>query len=61
VIHQIYPRSLADGNGDGEGDIAGRRPRLPCLVELGVDGVWISPWYPSPMADGGYDAGGRTS
>ena len=55
VIYQIYPRSFADANGDGSGDIAGLRARLPYLVDLGVDGVWISPWYPSPMADGGYD------
>ncbi|GAA3612847.1 glycoside hydrolase family 13 protein [Microlunatus ginsengisoli] len=55
VIYQIYPRSFADANGDGDGDIAGMRRRLPYLVDLGVDGVWVSPWYPSPMADGGYD------
>ncbi len=55
VIYQIYPRSFADANGDGDGDIAGMGQRLPYLVDLGVDGVWISPWYPSPMADGGYD------
>ena len=55
VIYQVYPRSFADGNGDGDGDIAGIRAHLPYLVELGVDGIWISPWYPSPMADGGYD------
>jgi alpha-glucosidase len=55
VIYQIYPRSFADGNADGDGDIAGIRARLPYLVELGVDGIWIAPWYPSPMADGGYD------
>jgi alpha-glucosidase len=55
VIYQVYPRSFADGNGDGDGDLAGLRARLPYLVELGVDGIWMSPWYPSPMADGGYD------
>ncbi|WP_199550082.1 glycoside hydrolase family 13 protein [Streptomyces sp. N35] len=55
AIYQIYPRSYADGNGDGIGDIAGIRARLPHLRDLGVDAVWISPWYPSPMADGGYD------
>jgi len=55
VIYQIYPRSFADASGDGEGDIAGMRARLPYLEDLGVDGIWISPWYPSPMADGGYD------
>ncbi|NGO78552.1 glycoside hydrolase family 13 protein [Streptomyces sp. YC504] len=55
AIYQIYPRSYADGNGDGIGDLAGIRAHLPHLRELGVDAVWISPWYPSPMADGGYD------
>ena len=55
VIYQVYPRSFADGDGDGEGDLSGLRARLPYLAELGVDGIWISPWYPSPMADGGYD------
>ncbi|GAA5021848.1 glycoside hydrolase family 13 protein [Actinopolymorpha pittospori] len=55
VIYQIYVRSFADGNGDGVGDIAGIRSRLPYLAELGVDAIWITPWYASPMADGGYD------
>jgi alpha-glucosidase len=55
VIYQIYIRSFADGNGDGIGDIAGIRSRLPYIVDLGVDAVWINPWYPSPMADAGYD------
>ncbi|MER7172579.1 glycoside hydrolase family 13 protein [Streptomyces mesophilus] len=55
AIYQIYPRSYADGNGDGIGDLSGIRARLTHLSELGVDAVWISPWYPSPMADGGYD------
>ena len=55
VIYQIYLRSFADGNGDGIGDLAGVRARLPYLRELGVDALWITPWYPSPMADGGYD------
>ncbi|KAB8159476.1 DUF3459 domain-containing protein [Streptomyces sp. 3MP-14] len=55
VIYQVYIRSFADGNGDGIGDIAGLRARLPYLQELGVDALWINPWYPSPMADGGYD------
>jgi alpha-glucosidase len=55
VIYQIYPRSFADSDGDGDGDLAGMIQRLTYLVDLGVDGVWISPWYPSPMADGGYD------
>jgi len=55
VIYQVYPRSFADGNGDGLGDIAGLRARLPYLADLGVDAIWINPWYPSPMADAGYD------
>jgi alpha-glucosidase len=55
VIYQIYPRSFADGNGDGVGDLAGVRARLGYLAELGVDAVWFSPWYASPMADAGYD------
>ncbi len=55
VIYQIYPRSFADGTGDGIGDIAGIRSRLPYLAELGVDAIWLSPWYTSPMADAGYD------
>jgi len=55
VIYQVYVRSFADGNGDGIGDLAGVRQRLPYLRELGIDAVWFTPWYPSPMADGGYD------
>lgn len=55
VIYQIYPRSFADGNGDGTGDLAGVRSRLPYLRDLGVDAVWFTPWYVSPLADGGYD------
>ncbi len=55
VVYQVYPRSFADGNGDGTGDIAGIRSRLPYLAGLGVDAIWISPWYPSPLNDGGYD------
>ena len=48
-------RSFADGNGDGIGDLAGVRARLPYLADLGVDAIWFNPWYPSPMADAGYD------
>ncbi|HVX45622.1 MAG TPA: glycoside hydrolase family 13 protein [Mycobacteriales bacterium] len=55
VIYQVYPRSFADGNGDGIGDLAGLRSRLPYLASLGVDAVWISPWYPSPQVDAGYN------
>lgn len=55
VVYQLYIRSFADGDGDGIGDIAGIRSRLPYLRDLGVDAIWINPWFPSPMADGGYD------
>ena len=55
VIYQVYIRSFADGDGDGVGDIAGIRSRLPYLAGLGLDALWINPWYPSPMKDGGYD------
>ncbi len=55
VIYQVYVRSFADSNGDGVGDLPGIRSRLPHLQELGVDAVWITPFYASPMADGGYD------
>ena len=55
VIYQVYVRSFADGNGDGTGDLAGVREHLGYLKDLGVDAIWFNPWYPSPMADGGYD------
>jgi alpha-glucosidase len=55
AIYQVYLRSFADGNGDGIGDLAGLRSRLPYLKDLGIDAIWLNPWYPSPMADGGYD------
>ncbi|MYV46540.1 alpha-glucosidase [Streptomyces sp. SID2888] len=55
VIYQVYVRSFADGDGDGTGDLAGVRARLPYLAELGVEALWFSPWYLSPMKDGGYD------
>lgn len=55
VIYQIYPRSFADGNGDGVGDLAGVREHLAYLADLGVDALWFTPWYESPLADGGYD------
>ncbi|TLS42359.1 glycoside hydrolase family 13 protein [Streptomyces montanus] len=55
VIYQVYIRSFADGNGDGVGDIAGIRSRLAYLKALGIDAIWINPWYKSPMADHGYD------
>ena len=55
VIYQIYPRSFQDTNGDGIGDLKGIERRLDYLASLGVDAIWISPIYPSPMADFGYD------
>ncbi|MGW1679011.1 glycoside hydrolase family 13 protein [Saccharopolyspora sp. NPDC002376] len=55
VVYQVYVRSFADSNGDGIGDLTGIRERLPHLVDLGVDAVWLTPFFPSPMADGGYD------
>ncbi|PWJ67046.1 alpha-glucosidase [Rathayibacter iranicus] len=55
AVYQIYPRSFADANGDGIGDLAGIIERIPYLRELGIDAVWLSPFYPSALADGGYD------
>ncbi|AXI76709.1 glycoside hydrolase family 13 protein [Peterkaempfera bronchialis] len=55
VIYQVYPRSFADSDGDGMGDLPGIRSRLPYLRDLGVDAVWLSPFYASPQADAGYD------
>ncbi|MGH8950445.1 MAG: glycoside hydrolase family 13 protein [Acidimicrobiia bacterium] len=55
VVYQVYLRSFADGDGDGTGDIAGLRSRLTYLHSLGVDAIWINPWYESPLNDGGYD------
>ena len=55
VIYEVYIRSFADGDGDGIGDISGLRARLSHLADLGVDALWITSWYPSPMKDGGYD------
>jgi alpha-glucosidase len=55
VIYQVYPRSFMDSNGDGVGDLRGMADRLDYLGWLGVDAVWINPFYPSPMSDGGYD------
>jgi alpha-glucosidase len=55
VVYQIYVRSFADANGDGVGDLPGIREHLPYLRELGVDGLWLTPFYPSPGADHGYD------
>ena len=55
VIYQVYPRSFADSDGDGIGDLPGISARLPYLADLGVDAVWLSPFFRSPMIDGGYD------
>jgi alpha-glucosidase len=55
VIYEIYVRSFADASGDGIGDLAGIRARLPYVRELGVDAIWLTPFYPSPQADAGYD------
>ena len=55
VVYQVYVRSFADANGDGTGDLAGVRSRLPYLASLGIDALWFNPWYPSPLADSGYD------
>ncbi|MFF8902133.1 alpha-amylase family glycosyl hydrolase [Streptomyces lydicus] len=55
VIYQVYVRSFADSDGDGVGDLRGARERLPYLRDLGVDAVWLTPFYASPQADGGYD------
>lgn len=55
VVYQVYPRSFADSDGDGLGDLRGVISRVPYLRELGIDAVWLSPFYPSALADGGYD------
>ena len=55
AFYQIYVRSFQDSNGDGIGDLPGIRSRLPYLKELGVDALWLTPFYPSPQADHGYD------
>ncbi|MCC3278432.1 alpha-amylase [Arthrobacter sp. zg-Y40] len=55
VIYQVYPRSFADGDGDGVGDLAGLLDRLPYIASLGVDGIWMTPFQPSPQVDQGYD------
>ena len=55
VFYQIYPRSFADGNGDGVGDFYGMFDRLDYLRNLGIDAIWLSPHYPSPNFDCGYD------
>jgi alpha-glucosidase len=61
IIYQIYPRSFADSDGDGTGDLAGIVDRLDYLQELGIDAIWLSPIYPSPGLDVGYDVSDHTS
>src|SRR5690606_7112361 len=60
IIYQIYPRSFKDSNGDGIGDLKGIIEKLDYLKDLGVTAIWISPIYPSPMADFGYDVANYT-
>lgn len=60
VIYQIYPRSFADGNGDGMGDLPGVMSRLESLKELGIDAIWFSPFFTSPQKDAGYDVADYT-
>jgi alpha-glucosidase len=55
VVYEVYPRSFADSGDDGVGDLPGVRSRLGYLADLGVDAIWLTPFYPSPLADGGYD------
>ena len=55
VCYEIYVRSFADSNGDGLGDLAGITSRLPYLHDLGIDAIWVTPFYPSPQNDHGYD------
>src|SRR5687767_15696876 len=61
IIYQIYPRSFLDSNADGVGDLRGLASKLDYLAWLGVDAIWISPIYPSPMADFGYDVADYTN
>src|SRR5690349_20289818 len=61
IIYQVYPRSFMDSNGDGVGDLAGLIARLDYLRWLGVDAIWLSPIYPSPMKDCGYDVADYTA
>ena len=55
IIYQIYPRSFMDSNGDGIGDLKGATEKLPYVASLGVDAIWLSPFFTSPMKDFGYD------
>lgn len=60
IVYQVYPRSFADDDGDGIGDLPGLVSRLPYLAALGVDAIWLTPFYPSPLRDGGYDVSDYT-
>src|ERR1700674_4038879 len=60
IFYKIYPRSFQDSSADGVGDIAGIIERLPYLQALGIDAIWLSPIFPSPMADFGYDISSHT-
>src|SRR3982750_2527453 len=60
VFYEVYIRSFADSDGDGLGDLSGLTSRLPYLRDLGVDAVWITPFYPSPQHDAGYDVADYT-
>jgi alpha-glucosidase len=60
VVYQVYPRSFTDSDDDGIGDLAGLEHRLPYLSSLGVDAIWLTPFYPSPLLDGGYDVSDYT-
>ncbi|MDO5706458.1 MAG: alpha-amylase family glycosyl hydrolase, partial [Paracoccus sp. (in: a-proteobacteria)] len=60
VIYQVYPRSFQDSNGDGVGDLPGITARLDHIANLGADAIWLSPIFPSPMADMGYDVSDYT-
>ncbi len=55
AIYQIYPRSFKDSTGSGLGDIAGITQQMDYLERLGIEAIWLSPFYPSPLVDGGYD------
>lgn len=61
VCYEIHPRSFADSDGDGVGDLRGAAGRLPYVRDLGADAVWVTPFYPSPLADGGYDISDHTA